>query len=37
MRPAHLHFLIYKPGFKTHISQVYLPDDPNSRPTCSSA
>jgi catechol 1,2-dioxygenase len=22
-------FLIYKPGFKTHISQVYLPDDPN--------
>jgi hydroxyquinol 1,2-dioxygenase len=29
MRPAHLHFLIYKPGFKTHISQVYLPDDPN--------
>jgi catechol 1,2-dioxygenase len=29
MRPAHLHFLIYKPGFKTHISQVYFPDDPN--------
>jgi hydroxyquinol 1,2-dioxygenase len=29
MRPAHLHFLIYKPGFKTHISQVYLPDDPH--------
>lgn len=29
MRPAHVHFLIYKPGFKTHISQVYLPDDPN--------
>ena len=29
MRPAHLHFLIYKPGFKTHISQVYSPDDPN--------
>ena len=28
MRPAHLHFLIYKPGYKTHISQVYLPDDP---------
>ena len=27
MRPAHLHFLIYKPGLKTHISQVYLPDD----------
>ncbi|MBM3527392.1 MAG: catechol 1,2-dioxygenase [Alphaproteobacteria bacterium] len=29
MRPAHLHFLIFKQGFKTHISQVYLPDDPN--------
>jgi catechol 1,2-dioxygenase len=29
MRPAHVHFLIYKPGFKTHISQVYLPDDPH--------
>jgi catechol 1,2-dioxygenase len=29
MRPAHLHFLVYKPGYKTHISQVYLPDDPN--------
>jgi len=28
MRPAHVHFLIYKPGFKTHISQVYVPDDP---------
>ncbi len=28
MRPAHLHFLIYKPGYKTHISQVYSPDDP---------
>jgi hydroxyquinol 1,2-dioxygenase len=27
MRPAHLHFLIYKPGFKTHISQVYVSDD----------
>jgi hydroxyquinol 1,2-dioxygenase len=29
MRPAHLHFLIYKPGFKTHVSQVYTDDDPN--------
>jgi hydroxyquinol 1,2-dioxygenase len=29
MRPAHLHFLIYKPGFKTHISQVYVNDDKN--------
>jgi len=28
MRPAHIHFLIYKPGFKTHISQVYVSDDP---------
>ncbi len=29
MRPAHVHFLIRKDGFKTHISQVYSPDDPN--------
>src|SRR3569833_2646980 len=29
MRPAHMHFLISKPGYKTRISQVYLPDDPN--------
>jgi hydroxyquinol 1,2-dioxygenase len=29
MRPAHLHFLIHKPGFKTHISQVYSDDDQN--------
>jgi len=28
-RPAHLHFLIYKPGFKTIASQVYDPDDPH--------
>jgi catechol 1,2-dioxygenase len=27
-RPAHLHFLIYKPGFKTLISQIYVNDDP---------
>ena len=26
-RPAHLHFMIYKPGFKTMISQIYAPDD----------
>jgi len=26
-RPAHLHFMVYKPGFKTLISQVYSPDD----------
>ena len=28
MRPAHLHFLIYKEGFKTIASQVYTEDDP---------
>lgn len=28
-RPAHLHFLILKEGFKTLISQIYTPDDPN--------
>jgi catechol 1,2-dioxygenase len=26
-RPAHVHFLVFKPGFKTLISQVYMPDD----------
>jgi len=29
MRPAHLHFLIFKPGFKTLISQVYVKGDPH--------
>jgi hydroxyquinol 1,2-dioxygenase len=29
MRPAHLHFLAVKEGFKTLISQVYVPDDPH--------
>ncbi|HTZ01622.1 MAG TPA: dioxygenase [Xanthobacteraceae bacterium] len=29
MRPAHLHFLVYKPGFKTLISQIYDPEDKN--------
>ncbi|MBI3433815.1 MAG: catechol 1,2-dioxygenase [Proteobacteria bacterium] len=29
MRPAHLHFLAAMPGFKTLISQIYAPDDPN--------
>jgi len=29
MRPAHLHFLIHKSGFKTIASQVYDPDDPH--------
>ena len=28
-RPAHLHFLIFKPGFKTIASQVYDPKDPH--------
>jgi len=28
-RPAHVHFLIYKPGFKTMTSQVYCSDDPS--------
>jgi catechol 1,2-dioxygenase len=28
-RPAHVHALIHKPGFKTLISQVYADDDPN--------
>jgi catechol 1,2-dioxygenase len=29
MRPAHIHFLIHKPGFKTQYSQVYSSDDPH--------
>ena len=29
MRPAHIHFLIYKSGFKTQFSQVYSSDDPH--------
>ena len=28
-RPAHLHALIYKTGFKTLVSQIYDPDDPH--------
>ena len=28
MRPAHIHFMINKPGFKTQFSQVYSSDDP---------
>ncbi len=28
MRPSHLHFLAYREGFKTLISQVYASDDP---------
>jgi catechol 1,2-dioxygenase len=26
-RPAHLHFMVYRAGFKTLISQIYSPDD----------
>lgn len=26
-RPAHLHFMVHKPGHKTLISQIYTPDD----------
>src|SRR5438067_5406931 len=29
MRPAHVHFLIHKPGYKTIASQVYDPEDPH--------
>jgi catechol 1,2-dioxygenase len=29
MRPAHLHFMIFKPGHKAQFSQVYSSDDPN--------
>lgn len=28
-RPAHLHFMVFKTGFKTLVSQVYSPDDPH--------
>ena len=28
-RPAHVHVLIFKPGYKTRISQIYMPDDPH--------
>jgi hydroxyquinol 1,2-dioxygenase len=29
MRPSHVHFLVYKSGFKTLISQLYDPEDPH--------
>jgi catechol 1,2-dioxygenase len=29
MRPAHIHFMICKPGYKTQFSQVYSSDDPH--------
>jgi hydroxyquinol 1,2-dioxygenase len=28
-RPAHVHFMIHKAGYKTQFSQVYVPDDPH--------
>lgn len=28
-RPAHMHFMIHKPGYKTIASQVYVADDPH--------
>ncbi|GHC84428.1 catechol 1,2-dioxygenase [Pseudorhodoferax aquiterrae] len=28
MRPAHIHFMVFKPGFKTQFAQVYSSDDP---------
>jgi catechol 1,2-dioxygenase len=34
MRPAHLHFLIHKPGYKAQFSQVYSDDDPNLETDC---
>jgi catechol 1,2-dioxygenase len=35
-RPAHLHVLIFKEGYKTLISQVHAPHDRTSTPTSSS-
>jgi hydroxyquinol 1,2-dioxygenase len=29
MRPAHIHFMIHKPGYKTQFSQLYSNDDPH--------
>ncbi len=29
MRPAHIHFLVHKDGFKTQFSQLYSSDDPH--------
>ena len=29
MRPAHIHFLLHKPGYKAQFSQLYSSDDPN--------
>jgi len=33
-RPAHLHFLIFRQGFKTLISQIYSPDDGRLETDC---
>jgi catechol 1,2-dioxygenase len=29
MRPAHIHFMVHKPGYKTQFSQLYSGDDPH--------
>lgn len=29
LRPAHVHFMVHKEGYKTQFSQVYAADDPN--------
>ncbi len=29
MRPAHIHFMLHKPGYKTQFSQLYSSDDPH--------
>jgi catechol 1,2-dioxygenase len=29
LRPAHIHFMIHKVGYKTQFSQLYSADDPN--------
>jgi catechol 1,2-dioxygenase len=29
LRPAHIHFLVHKPGYKTQFSQLYSRDDPH--------
>ena len=29
MRPAHIHFMVHKAGYKTQFSQLYSSDDPN--------
>lgn len=29
LRPAHIHFMVHKPGYKTQFSQLYSSDDPH--------